>query len=218
LTGRENLEIHRRLLGLPKGCIEEAMDTVELIAVGDRLVRNYSSGMKQRLGLAQALLGKPELLLLDEPTNELDPAGIREVRTLVHDLPQRCGVTVFLSSHLLSEVEQVAMHLAIIAKGRLMFEGARENLLKRSKPVIVVEVDQPERAQALLSDACGMVTREGNHIRIEPNADCGPAAVNAILVKAGLAVSQLVTEHPTLEEFFLNLTSSPVPEKECAIQ
>lgn len=124
LTGRENLEVHRRLLGLPKGCIEEAMDSVELIAVGDRLVRNYSSGMKQRLGLAQALLGKPELLLLDEPTNELDPAGIREVRMLVRDLPQRCGVTVFLSSHLLSEVEQIATHLAIIAEGRLMFEGA----------------------------------------------------------------------------------------------
>lgn len=84
--------------------------------------------------------------------------------------------------------------------------------------MIVVEVDQPERAQALLSDTCGMFTRDGSHLRIEPNADCELAAVNAILVKAGIAVSQLTTEHPTLEDFFLNLTSSPVPERECLIQ
>src|SRR6266481_3252192 len=104
LTGRENLEVHRRLLGLSKCAIDEALETVDLISVAGRLVRNFSSGMKQRLGLAQALLGNPELLLLDEPTNGLDPAGIHEVRTLVRDLPKRRGVTVFLSSHLLAEV------------------------------------------------------------------------------------------------------------------
>jgi len=115
LTGRENLEVHRRLLGVSKHFIDEALETVDLISVAGRLVRNYSSGMKQRLGLAQALLGNPDLLLLDEPTNGLDPAGIHEVRTLVRDLPKRRGVTVFLSSHLLAEVEQVATHLAIIS-------------------------------------------------------------------------------------------------------
>jgi ABC-type multidrug transport system ATPase subunit len=113
LTGRENLEVHRRLLGVSKRAIDEAMD---LIPVAGRLVRNYSSGMKQRLGLAQALLGNPDLLLLDQLTNGLDPAGIHEVRTLVRDLPKRRGVTVFLSSHLLAEVEQVATHLAIISQ------------------------------------------------------------------------------------------------------
>jgi ABC-type multidrug transport system ATPase subunit len=163
--------------------------------------------MKQRLGLAQALLGNPELLLLDEPTNELDPAGIHEVRALVRDLPKRCGVTVFLSSHLLYEVEQVATHLAIISQGQLMFEGTREELQKRSKPMIVVEVDQPERAYTLLSGICGSVTRDGNRIRITPEGDCEPAQINALLVKSGVAVSQLVFQSPTLEDFFLELTS-----------
>src|SRR6266849_2951122 len=151
LTGRENLEVHRRLLGLSKRAVDEALETVDLIPVAGRLVRNYSSGMKQRLGLAQALLGNPELLLLDEPTNGLDPAGIHEVRTLVRDLPKRCGVTVFLSSHLLSEGEQTATHLAIISEGRLKFEGSPEELRMRSRQIIVLHVDRPERAQAMLT-------------------------------------------------------------------
>src|SRR5215472_9516228 len=146
LTGRENLEVHRRLLNAPADVIDEVLETVGLAQAADRPVRGYSSGMKQRLGLAQALLGRPELLILDEPTNELDPAGIHEVRSLVRSLPKRRGVTVFLSSHLLSEVEQVATHLAIISQGRLMFEGTRQELQRRSQQLIVVEVDQPERA------------------------------------------------------------------------
>src|SRR2546426_978744 len=133
LTGRENLEVHRRILGVSKHFIDEALETVDLISVAGRLVRNYSSGMKQRLGLAQALLGNPDLLLLDEPTNGLDPAGIHEVRTLVRDLPKRRGMTVFLSSHLLAEVEQVATHFAIISQGQLKFEGTPEELRRRSR-------------------------------------------------------------------------------------
>jgi ABC-type multidrug transport system ATPase subunit len=216
LTGRENLEVHRRLLGLSTRAIDEALETVDLISVAGRLVRNYSSGMKQRLGLAQALLGNPELLLLDEPTNGLDPAGIHEVRTLVRDLPKRCGVTVFLSSHLLAEVEQVATHLAIISLGHLKFEGTREELQTRSKQMIVVEVDQPERARALLIGIGRTVIREGDRILIAPDGQCESAQINAILVQAGMAVSHLVTQHLTLEDLFLELTSYPTPEKEYA--
>src|SRR5947207_2291782 len=161
LTGRENLEVHRRLLGVSKHFIDEALETVDLISVAGRLMRNYSSGMKQRLGLAQALLGNPDLLLLDEPTNGLDPAGIHEVRTLVRDLPKRRGVTVFLSSHLLAEVEQVATHLAIISQGQVKFEGTRADLQKRSKQIIVVQVDKPERAQVLLDAVSRTMTCEG---------------------------------------------------------
>jgi ABC-type multidrug transport system ATPase subunit len=218
LTGRENLEVHRRYLGISKRCIEDALATVDLTSVGDRLVRHYSSGMKQRLGVAQALLGDPELLVLDEPTNGLDPAGIHEVRTLIQSLPERRGVTVFLSSHLLAEVEQVATHLAIISEGRLMFEGTREDLRRRSQQMIVAEVDQPERAQALLSRICGPVAREGKTLRIAADGDCEPARINSILVNHGIAVSRLTVQHPTLEDFFLELTSSPLPEKEYAAQ
>jgi ABC-type multidrug transport system ATPase subunit len=214
LTGRENLEVHRRLLSLSKRAIDEALETVDLIPVAGRLVRNYSSGMKQRLGLAQALLGNPELLLLDEPTNGLDPAGIHEVRTLVRDLPKRRGVTVFLSSHLLSEVEQVATHLAIISQGKLKFEGTPEELRMRSRPMIVVEADQPERACALLTGIGRTVTRKGDQIMIVPGEEYGSAQVNAILVRAGIAVSHLATHSRTLEDVFLELTSSPATPKE----
>jgi ABC-type multidrug transport system ATPase subunit len=207
LTGRENLEVHRRLLNLPKLAIDQALETVALLAVGDRLARNYSSGMKQRLALAQAVLGAPELLLLDEPTNGLDPAGIHEVRTLVRDLPKRCGMTVFLSSHLLAEVEQVATHFAIISEGQLKFEGTPKELHLRSRERIAVEVDQPERALALLASLGRRVTREGNLLLIEPESELRPAQINAILVQAGVAVSRLVTQRSNLEDAFLELTT-----------
>jgi lantibiotic transport system ATP-binding protein len=200
LTGRENLEVHRRLLALPKVAIDEVLETVALERVGDRLVCKYSSGMKQRLGLAQALLGHPELLVLDEPTNGLDPAGIHEVRSLIHDLPKRSGVTVFLSSHLLAEVEQVATDLAIVAEGRLMFEGTRDDLTNRSSPTIRCTVNQPQRALALLRSKGHLTMLEGDRVRIAPGADCEPADINSILVSAGIAVSELVTQHPTLED------------------
>jgi len=185
LTGRENLEIHRRLLALPNRAIDEALDTVDLSAVGNRLVRNYSSGMKQRLGLAQALLGDPELLLLDEPTNGLDPAGIHEVRSLVRDLPTRRGVTVFLSSHLLAEVEQVATHLAIISQGQLKFEGTPEELQERSKPIIAVKVDQMDLAEEMLTRFGCTVTRDRDRLLIAPEGRWEPSQINSLLVSGG---------------------------------
>jgi ABC-type multidrug transport system ATPase subunit len=215
LTGRENLEVHRRLLGVSPPAVDEALETVDLMPVAGRLVRNYSSGMKQRLGLAQALLGNPQLLVLDEPTNGLDPAGIHEVRTLVRDLPGRSGVTVFLSSHLLAEVEQVATHVAIISQGELKFEGTPEQLRQRGKQIIVVvEVDQPELAHLLLADFGRIVAREANRILIAPEGQYGTAQINAILVQAGVAVSHLAVQHVGLEDAFLELTNSPMAATE----
>ncbi|HTS31341.1 MAG TPA: ATP-binding cassette domain-containing protein [Bryobacteraceae bacterium] len=215
LTGRENLEVHRRLLGLSKPSIDEALERVGLASVANRLVRNYSSGMKQRLGLAQALLGDPELLLLDEPTNGLDPAGIHEVRSLIRDLPKH-GVTVFLSSHLLAEVEQVATHLAIISRGQLKFEGTQEELQKKNKPTIVVKVDQMDRACALLNAMGVIATHKGDHLMIAPDTLYAPAQINRILVEAGVAVSHLANQQMRLEELFLELTHPAVQEPEYA--
>jgi lantibiotic transport system ATP-binding protein len=208
LTGRENLEIHRALAGLPKSAIQEALAAVDLTADAQRPVRGYSSGMKQRLGIAQALLGNPELLILDEPTNALDPAGIHEIRDLIRDLPQRRGVTVFLSSHLLGEVEQIASHIAIISRGEVKFEGTRRELSMRSREKIVVQVDQPERAESLLASIGHQVTRDGCRISVAAGEAADPAQINAVLVQAGIAVSRLSRQQPALEDFFLQITAA----------
>jgi ABC-2 type transport system ATP-binding protein len=217
LTGRENLEVHRRLLDAPIQAIGEVLDTVGLTGAADRAVRGYSSGMKQRLGLAQALLGDPELLLLDEPTNGLDPAGIHEVRSLIRELPERRGVTLFLSSHLLAEVEQVATHFAIISSGQEKFEGTAEELRLRSQPSIVAEVNEPERAIRLLQQLDIPVTRETGRIVVSPRPGRNSAEINALLVGAGIAVSQLITRHATLEDAFLDLTAESNEAQEVAL-
>lgn len=128
LTGEENLDIIRQILGLPKSSVEEALETVGLTPYKDRLARKYSLGMKQRLGLAGALIGKPPILILDEPTNGLDPVGIHEIRTLIRLLPQKFDCTVLVSSHLLSEVELMADDIGILNHGQLLFEGSMEEL------------------------------------------------------------------------------------------
>ena len=123
LTGIENLELTRRLIGAAPSSISRALEIVDLTAPARRLVREYSTGMRQRLGVAIALLGSPELLILDEPTNGLDPAGIEALRELIRGLPGRMNATVFVSSHILAEVEQIADHVGILHEGRLMLQG-----------------------------------------------------------------------------------------------
>ena len=123
LTGLENLEITRRLIGAPPSSIPQALEIVGMTAPARRLVREYSTGMRQRLGVAVALLGSPELLILDEPTNGLDPAGIEALRELIRALPGRMNATVLVSSHILAEVEQIADHVGILHEGRLLLQG-----------------------------------------------------------------------------------------------
>ena len=128
LSGEENLEIIRKILELPKSDVAEALELVGLTQYKKRLAKKYSLGMKQRLGLAMALLGKPPLLILDEPTNGLDPVGIHEIRTLIRSLPEQFDCTVLVSSHLLSEIELMADHIGILNHGHLLFEGTLEDL------------------------------------------------------------------------------------------
>ena len=128
LSGEENLEIIRKILGLPKSSVAEALEIVGLTQFKKRLAKKYSLGMKQRLGLASALIGKPPILILDEPTNGLDPVGIHEIRTLIRSLPEKFDCTVLVSSHLLSEIELMADTIGILNHGHLLFEGTLDQL------------------------------------------------------------------------------------------
>ena len=128
LTGRENLDVIRRILGLPKESVEDALELVGLTEFGDRLAKKYSLGMKQRLGLAGALLGRPPVLILDEPTNGLDASGIHEIRELLKSLPGLYDCTILISSHMLSEIELMADDIGILNHGRLLFEGSLDEL------------------------------------------------------------------------------------------
>ena len=214
LTGRENLEVTRRLVGGERAQIGRALQIVGLGADADRRVRGYSAGMKQRLGLALALLSTPELLILDEPTNGLDPAGIQEVRDLIARLPGEYGVTVFLSSHLLAEVEQVATHIGIIQAGRLRFQGTQESLRAQMEEHVVLQVEEPREAEASLRAAGWTVHRNGGHrLTVAANGLSDAAMINAHLVGEGVNVYHLGLEHPTLEDMFIALTSDTEGER-----
>ncbi len=155
LTGRENLEVIRRLRGGTRAQVSHALWVVGLEEAADRRAGTYSLGMIQRLGLAIALMATPPLLILDEPTNGLDPAGIHEVRELIRRLPGEYGVTVFVSSHLLGEVEQIATQIGIIQAGRLIFQGTPDGLRGRYQDHVALKVDRPEAAQQTLRLAAG---------------------------------------------------------------
>src|SRR5688572_7651410 len=146
LRGRENLDLARRLLGLPASETDRVLEAVDLVEHGARRVADYSLGMRQRLGLARAMLGAPPVLLLDEPTNGLDPEGIAQMRRFLRELPDRTGATVLLSSHLLGEIEQTATHVGILSHGRLVLEGALRDLKSGLGTEVAVGADNLERA------------------------------------------------------------------------
>jgi ABC-2 type transport system ATP-binding protein len=208
LTGRENLEVTRRLLGAPRNLIDLALDTVKLTQDANRRVREYSLGMRQRLGLALALLNKPELLILDEPTNGLDPAGIHEMRDLIRRLPDEFGVTVFLSSHLLSEVEQIASHIGIIHEGKLLFQGPLAELQTRQQPQLLVGVKQRDEAVDFLVNAGWAVNRSvDSMISVSAKTSADAARINKLLVDHRLDVFHVALAQPSLEDIFLTLTT-----------
>ncbi len=209
LSGWENLEIIRRMTGKSRADIQRVLATVRLESDARRRVGHYSMGMRQRLALAMALMGQPELLILDEPTNGLDPAGIHEVRELLRKLPQQEGVTVFVSSHLLSEVEQVATHIGIIDRGKMIFQGTPDALRASYQDHVNLVTDQMKETVHALSHAGWSVSYSGNHhLTVKVNGLSDVAMLNTQLVFAGVRVYHLVLEQPSLEDIFLAVTEA----------
>ncbi len=208
LTGKENLEVTRRLLGISPKSIDEALDIVKLSSDAHRYVREYSLGMRQRLGLALALLNKPKLLILDEPTNGLDPAGIHQMRDLIRRLPIEFGITVFLSSHLLSEVEQIANYLGIIHQGCLLFQGTLAELHAQQEEQISIGVKQLDQAISCLAMAGWKVQRQEGEFLFLPFTTREKASeINALLVSQKIEVFHLTVSQTSLEDIFLKLTN-----------
>ena len=215
LTGWENLELTRRLVNVNPSHIHRVLDIVDLAADAKRLVRGYSLGMRQRLGLALALLRGPKLLILDEPTNGLDPAGIHEMRNLIRTLPTEHGITVFISSHLLSEVEQMATDVGIINSGKLLFQGSLSELQAQQLEQIVIETNKPEDAiQILQAAGWAVISKQDGRLVVAGHPATKAAQINATLVNAGLDVFALNHIRPSLEEIFLHFTKSSVAGKE----
>ncbi|MGE7676366.1 ABC transporter ATP-binding protein [Lysinibacillus sp. NPDC094403] len=207
LTGYENLEAVRRIVGVPSQRINDVLKIVKLTDYSNRLVKEYSLGMKQRLGIAVALLQQPKLLILDEPTNGLDPAGIQETRELIKELAKQYGMTILMSSHLLSEVDQMASQVGIIVKGEMIFQDSILNLHKKSALDFKIGVNNPQNAINFLKEKGWDVILEGQDIHIrETNPDI-ISKINHQLVYGGFSVYRLQENKKTLEDIFLSLTN-----------
>jgi len=201
LTGRENMRIVQDMLDLSTAQIDRALATVRLTEHQHKLVRNYSLGMKQRLGIAMALARDPALLILDEPTNGLDPAGIEEIRTLLVQLASQ-GVTVMVSSHLLDEIDKMASVLGILSNGRMIFQGTRDELFHHSIPDLIIETPDPHAI--LAQGIAGTPVPEG--IRISGIDKNQTADVIRRLAVAGIPIYEVRRVTQSLEDVFMDLT------------
>jgi len=204
LTGRQNLAVLARQPA-QRAEIDASLEEVGLIDRADEKVKNYSHGMRQRLGLALAMLGDPELVILDEPTNGLDPEGTTEIRQIIRELAAQRGVTVFLSSHLLHEIEQICGRVGIISRGRLIAEGQVADLLGSSGQA-TVSVDRPDAAAKAAAglDFVESAQVSGDVVRVCVK-DGRLADLNAFLVARGFRVSALTPRKKTLEELYLSI-------------
>lgn len=207
LSGQDNLEVTRRLLGLPASAVDRALRRVDLQSAATRKVREYSLGMRQRLALALALLGQPRLLILDEPSNGLDPPGILALRALIRSLCQDEGLSVFLSSHLLSEVDQLATHVGVLQQGRLRFQGPLSELRARIVPHLRLSATPMEQVIQELSAMGIEWTHVDAGLRLSPSA-WSSAEINARLVRAGIQVHAIAPESISLEDLYFDLTET----------
>ena len=210
LTGEENLRIVQTLRGVPEKSIREVLQIVRLDGQRGKKVAHYSLGMKQRLGLAAALLGYPRLLILDEPTNGLDPAGIQEMRELIRSLPGRFGMTVVVSSHLLSEIDQMADHVAIIREGELVFQDSLEVLHGHSRHHLALRTSNNAVARSLLAGQSVTCREEEGYLILPILPDETAAQLTRFLAENRLGVVRLEERQKSLEDIFLELTGRAV--------
>ena len=206
LTGEENLKVVQTLRGVPEKDVYEVLEIVRLEGQRSKKVTHYSLGMKQRLGLAAALLGFPRLLILDEPTNGLDPAGIQEMRELICSLPARFGMTVLVSSHLLSEIDQMADHVGIIREGELVFQDTLETLHRHSRHNLALRTGDNEGALKLLHQSRVPCAQEEDYILLPRLDDPDAAKLIRYLIGRGVDVLRLEERQKSLEDIFLELT------------
>ena len=207
LTAQENLEIVADLKGVPHKDIGRVLDIVHLTQDRNRRVGQYSLGMKQRLGIAMALLGSPKLLILDEPTNGLDPAGIQEMRALIRNMPAATGATVLISSHLLGEMEQMVEQVGIIDHGHILFEGPLTELQRHSRGNVTLRLLDPAKAAPILR-ANGLTAHSDSCVvTLPPLRDSLLSDLVQKLAACGAGVVELTPHTKTLEEIFLSLTS-----------
>jgi len=207
LSGWDNLKIMATLLDVPDERIREVLKVVDLTADAEKKAGQYSLGMRQRLGIASALLNRPRLLVLDEPTNGLDPAGIQEMRNLIVRLPREHGITVLVSSHLLSEIDQMATSVGVIHHGRMLFQGPIDELRHRSSASVSIKVDRPAEAQLSLAHAGIDAVPDGGALTLASVDPQAAAAAVRALVNDDIAVYRVEEHKPTLEDIFLALTS-----------
>lgn len=209
LTGKENLVNRCIVLGIKKAKADEMLSLVGLAEASNKKANKYSLGMKQRLGIAQALISDPELLLLDEPTNGLDPNGIIEVRNLMIDLATKHQKTILVSSHLLAEIERTATHVGIINQGQLLFQGTINQLHLLSKPSLEIEVNNIEDACTLLIKQGYDVTAKTERIITLPFISSqNSGELNTLLIQNGFIVSSLYQQRKDLENLFLDITKA----------
>ena len=209
LTGKENLINRCILLGIKKSKAYEMLALVGLTEAANKKSTKYSLGMKQRLGIALALVSDPELLLLDEPTNGLDPNGIIEVRNLMIDLATNHNKTILVSSHLLAEIERTATHVGIINKGQLLFQGTIDELHLLSKPMLEIDVDKTGEAAAFLRQSGYEITDQTAKKIIIPFVSTKVSGtVNTLLIQNGFTVSSLYQQRKDLENLFLDITKN----------
>lgn len=210
LSGAENLEIICTLKNVPPSEIQRVLKIVRMEKQKDKKVSQYSLGMKQRLGLAAALLGNPKILLLDEPTNGLDPAGIQEMRELICSLPNQYGMTVLVSSHLLSEIDQMATHVGIINQGELIFQDTLSALHRHSRSRLILKTDNDTEALSFLLSFGFSASFEGKNLCLKATDNAAVIKAVNILVQSGIGILRLSEQQMSLEDIFLQLIGKQV--------